>query len=137
MVGSLQVRQRHVFLDCHVRRCSHQRILKQVADVPGTQVFLLEGDVLSVQADPSAVCEERSGDGVEQRGLSCPVAADNRCEIASLQIQAHISESRLLIDCPGIEGFCNMVDLKHIFHDESSYLYATLQSGVCVKRVCM
>ena len=97
-------------------------------------MFLLECDVFPVQADPTAVGEERAGDGVEQSGLACPVAADNRCEIPSLQIQSHIPESCLLIDRSGIEGFCNMVDLKHIFHDESSYLYAAIW---CLREACL
>ena len=74
--------QRQIFLDPHIAGSTHHGVLEHAAQIGGTAVLRLVGDVLAVQQDGAAVHGERTGHGVEHGGFSRAVAADDGDKIA-------------------------------------------------------
>ena len=105
--------QGQIFLNGHVGGGAFQRVLEQPPDVFAALVVRLVGDVYSVQADGALVHRKRTGNGVEQRGFSRPVGAQNGDKVSLCQLQIHIGQRLFLVYCAGIEGFGQIGKLQH------------------------
>ena len=106
-------RERQIFLQLHVRRGAHHRVLEHAADVHGAPVFRQGGDILAVEQDLPAVHRPHAGHGVEERGFARAVAADDGDEIAVVKVQIQVDERLLLVDRAGIEGLGDADEVKH------------------------
>ena len=107
-------RQGEIFLDGHMGGAAAHGVLEQAADLPGALILRLEGDVLAVQVNISAVGEKAAADGVEQSGFARAVGADDGDEVTGVQVQAQVPQGYLFVDGAGVEGFGDVVDLQHV-----------------------
>ena len=105
--------QRQIFLQLHVRGRAHHGVLEHAADEGGALVLRQIGDVRPAEHDRTAVHGPHAGHGVEQRGFSGAVSADDGDEIAVAQMQIEIDQRLFLVDGAGVEGFADVVDIKH------------------------
>ena len=100
--------QRQIFLDPHITGGAHHGVLEYPAQIGGTAVLRLAGDILTVQQDGAAVHGERACHSVEHGGFSRAVAADDGDEIAVMEGQRQVVQRCFGVDCAGEEGFGNM-----------------------------
>ena len=71
------------------------------------------GNVHAVNEDLALVHRPHTGNGIQHGGFSCAVAADDGNEIALVQLQVQAVQGGLLVHRACIEGFGNILDLKH------------------------
>ena len=93
-----------VFFYRHARGSAAHRILKEPAYPLCTLMLRLESDVLPVEDDAAAVCEEAAADGVKERGLACAVCADDRDKVAAFKLERKIGYGGLFIHGAGVKG---------------------------------
>ena len=98
-----------VLLDLHVRGRAHHGVLEHAADVLRAAVLRHGGHVHAVEDDAPVVHRPDARNGVEHGGFSGAVAADDRHEIARIQVQRQAVERPFFIDGTGVEGFGDMV----------------------------
>ena len=71
------------------------------------------GDVHAVNEDLALVHRPHTGNCVQHGGFACTVAANHGNEIALVQLQVQAVQGGLLVHCTCIEGFGNILNLKH------------------------
>ena len=77
------------------------------------------GDVHAVNEDLALVHRPHTGHSVQHRGLARAVAADNRDKVTFVQLQVQAIQRHFLVDRACVEGFGNILDLKHFLHPPS------------------
>ena len=105
--------QRQIFLDLHGGGSAGHGVLEHAANVSGALMLAQAGDVHAVNEDLALVHRPHTGNGIQHGGFTCTVAADDGNEIALVQLQAQPVQGGLLVHRACIEGFGNILDLKH------------------------
>ena len=70
-------------------------------------------DVHTVDEDLALVHRPHTGHGIQHGGFACAVAANDGDKIALVQLQVQTVQGGLLVHRACIEGFGNILDLKH------------------------
>ena len=107
------IRQREVLLNVHRCRRAVHRVLEHAPQILRALVFRQVRHIHAINDDAAAIHHERTRDGVERRGFARAVAANHRDEITFRQMEVNIRQCALLGNQAGIEGLCNMIDIKH------------------------
>ena len=63
-----------------------------------------KGDVLAIQSDIALIHEKSATDGIERRGFSGAIGADDGDKISILHRKAQVIQRHLLIDRSLVEG---------------------------------
>ena len=105
--------QGEILLDLHGGGSAHHGVLEHPSDEFGPLVLRESGYVRSVDGDAPLVHLPHPRHRVEEGGLSRAVSADYRDKIAVVQGEGHAVEGCFFIDCPGVKGFIDVLDLKH------------------------
>ena len=105
--------QRQIFLDLHGGGSAGHGVLEHAANVGGALMLAQTGDVHTVDQNFALVHRPHTGHGIQHGGFTSTVAADDGDEIALVQLQVQTVQGGLLVHCTCIEGFGNILDLKH------------------------
>ena len=103
-----------VFLELHVRGRAHHRILEDPAYVDGPFVLGHRRHVRAVEDYTPGIHRPDAGYGVEKRRFAGSVAADDRHEIARIEVEGEAVEGLFLVYGAGIEGLGDVFDIKHL-----------------------
>ena len=108
-----EVREGEVFLDGHVRRSTAQRVLKEPPDHAAAVMLACKGNILFIQQDTALINIKAACDGVEQRGFSRTVRADDRHEIAAVEVERKVGDRALFVHRSGVEGLGDVLNVQH------------------------
>ena len=113
-----------VFLDHHARGRAHHRVLENAADELRAAMLGPFGDIRAIDDDAALIDRIGPGDGVHERGFACAVAADDRDEIAGVEMQGNVMQGKLFGNRARIEGLGDMFNRQHYF---TAFLAALLK----------
>ena len=102
-----------VLLDLHGGGGAQHGVLEDPADKGGALILRQAGDILPADGDAAAVHGEGAGDGVQQRGFARAVAADDGDEVALVQVEGQVVQSRPGVDGARMEGLGDVFQIKH------------------------
>ena len=103
-----------VLLDGHAGGAAQHGVLEEAADDLRPLILREEGDVAPVQDDAAGIGIEAAGDGVEEGGLPCPVGADDRDEVARVEVEREVADGALFVHGAGVEGLGDVGDGQHV-----------------------
>ena len=105
--------QCQIFLDLHGGGGAGHGVLEHAANVSGALMLAQAGDVHVVDQDLALVHRPHTGNGIQHGGFACAVATDDGNEITFVQLQVQAVQGGFLVHRACIEGFGNILDLKH------------------------
>ena len=105
--------QRQIFLDLHSGSSAGHGVLEHAANVGGALMFTQAGDVHTVDQNFALVHRPYTGNGIQHSGFTRTVAADHGNKIPLVQLQVQAVQGGFLVHRACIEGFGNILDLKH------------------------
>ena len=107
------MRQRHILFNVHGRGRAGHRVLKHAAEVLGALVFRQAGHIHTRDFNRAADRRRiRTRHRVEGGGFARAVAADDRDEIAFVELEIHVCQRALFGDRAGVKRLGDVVDIQ-------------------------
>ena len=122
--------KREIFLYLHGGCGAGHGVLKYSAYVLCALVLGKSGDVLAVDDDGAFVHRPHARNGVQRRGFSCAVAADDSHKVAVIELDVYAVERLLLVYGSAVESLFDVDEFKHYL---SSFLPVTEFCITCPK----
>lgn len=108
------VRERHVLLDGQIRARPRHWVLEHPADDLGPHMVTLLGHLGVIDPDTPLVRCHLSRNGVEHRRLARTIGADDRDELAMVEVQIDAPKRSAFIDSVGEKGLVDPVYVEHV-----------------------
>ena len=105
--------QRHILFNVHGRGRAGHRVLEHAAEVLGALVFRQAGHIHTRDFNRALIDGEYARHRVEGGGFARAVAADDRDEIAFVELEIHVRQRALFGDRAGVKRLGDVVDIQH------------------------
>ena len=103
-----------VLLNRHAGGAAEHGVLEQAADNLGPAELREEGNIAAGEEDASGIGIEAAGNRVKKGGLPGAVGADDRDEVARVEMEREVANGTLLVHGAGVEGLRDMGDGQHV-----------------------